>query len=347
MSDFYNGSKLLNLKDLNGKDPEIFICTSNRNAGKTTYFGKYLLNRYIKHGEKFALLYRYDYDLEGVAERFFSNIQELFFPDREMIGRSAGEGKYTEMFLDGESCGYALALNNAKYYRQFSQYFSDIVRILFDEFQPEDSSDYIRNEITKFRSIHVSVARGMGKQVRHVPVILCGNPYSIINPYYSALGISTRLTKETKFLRGNGWVMEQGFNQAAAAAAKQSGFNAAFENHSYFDNIGAGEFLNDINTFIESPSGRNHYICTLKYKNKYYGVRSFDDAGIVFCDTRSDQSFPFRIAVTTNDMTPNYISIKQNRLLVQMLKKYFHNGMFRFRNLECKQAVFALLSISE
>lgn len=31
---YYDGTKLLSMTDLNGKKPEIFICTSNRTAGK-------------------------------------------------------------------------------------------------------------------------------------------------------------------------------------------------------------------------------------------------------------------------------------------------------------------------
>ena len=37
MSEYYNGSKLLSLKDINKQTPEIFISTSNRSAGKTTF----------------------------------------------------------------------------------------------------------------------------------------------------------------------------------------------------------------------------------------------------------------------------------------------------------------------
>ena len=34
---FYDGTKLLSMTDLNGDKPEIYICTSNRSAGKTTW----------------------------------------------------------------------------------------------------------------------------------------------------------------------------------------------------------------------------------------------------------------------------------------------------------------------
>ena len=53
---YYDGTKLLSMKDINGNTPEIFMVTSNRTAGKTTYFGRMLVNRYLKSGAKFILL---------------------------------------------------------------------------------------------------------------------------------------------------------------------------------------------------------------------------------------------------------------------------------------------------
>ena len=49
--------------------------------------------------------------------------------------------------------------------------------------QKKSSND----EIRKFLSIHTSIARGKGEQVRHVPVYMLGNQVSIINPYYGLL----------------------------------------------------------------------------------------------------------------------------------------------------------------
>ena len=59
MTKYYDGTKLLSLKDLNGRTPEIYICTSNRSAGKTTFFNRYLIKKFKNNGEKFLLLYRY------------------------------------------------------------------------------------------------------------------------------------------------------------------------------------------------------------------------------------------------------------------------------------------------
>ena len=77
---YYDGTKLLSLKDINNKTPEIFICTSNRTAGKTTYFNRLVVNRFIKHNKKFMLLYRFNYELDNIDEKFFKDVKELFFP---------------------------------------------------------------------------------------------------------------------------------------------------------------------------------------------------------------------------------------------------------------------------
>ena len=40
MPQYYDGTKLLSMQDMNGNKPEIYISTSNRSAGKTTYFNR-------------------------------------------------------------------------------------------------------------------------------------------------------------------------------------------------------------------------------------------------------------------------------------------------------------------
>ena len=227
MGKYYDGTKLLSMLDLNGKKPEIYMCTTNRTGGKTTYFGRLCVNRFLDKGEKFALIYRYNYELDDVADKFFKDLKGLFFPDKTMTAKKRAKGIFQELFINDISCGYAIALNSSDSIKKYSHLFSDITRMIFDEFQSE-SNHYCTDEITKFLSIHTSIARGQGEQVRYVPVFMLANQVSIINPYYVAMGICNRLNGETKFLRGDGYVLEQGFIESASDSQKESGFNRAF-----------------------------------------------------------------------------------------------------------------------
>lgn len=343
MGNYYDGTKLLSLTDINGNRPEIYMCTTNRTGGKTTYFGRLVVNRFLDKREKFGLLYRYNYELDDCAEKFFKDIGELFFNGYTMTSKKRAKGIYHELYLNGEPCGYAVSINNADQVKKNSHFFSDVKRLIFDEFQSE-SNTYCPNEIKKFISVHTSMARGQGEQNRYLPVYMLSNPVSIINPYYVELGISSRLTDETRFLRGDGFVLEQGFVESAADAQKSSGFNKAFARNSYVAYSSESVYLNDNKAFVDRPQGVGRYMATLKYNGQTYGIREFAEAGVIYCDDRADETFPLKITVTTVDHELNYVMLKRNDLFLFNLRYYFERGCFRFKDLRCKEAVLKSLS---
>ena len=352
MPEYYNGTKLLSMRDINGNKPEIFICTTNRTGGKTTFFGSWRVNRFIDKGEKFALIYRFNYELDDVSDKFFKDIGRIFFPHYYMRSERKARGIFHELFLcdendltknAGKSCGYAIALNSADQIKKYSHLFSDVSCMIFDEFQSE-TNHYCSDEITKLLSVHTSIARGVGEQVRYVPVVMLSNPVSIINPYYVELGISERLREDTKFLRGDGWVMEQGFIESASIAQKSSGFNRAFARNKYVAYSSENVYLNDSSAFIEKPEGRSRYLCTLKYNGTEYAVREFTEQGIIYCDNRADSTFKDKIAVTTADHDINYVMLNRNEMFISTLRYYFEKGCFRFKDMRCKEVIMKTIS---
>ena len=340
---YYDGTKLLSMKDINGNKPEIYMCTTNRTGGKTTYFGRLVCNRWFKQEKKFALIYRYNYEIDDCADKFFKDLKSLFFPKSEMTSKRKASGIYHELYIDEKHCGYALSLNSADQLKKYSHLFSDVDCMLFDEFQSE-TNHYCNDEIKKLISIHTSIARGNGEQVRYVPVYMLSNAVSIINPYYTEMGISERLNKETNFLKGDGFVLENGFIETASRAQKESGFNRAFASNDYVAYSSENVYLNDNMSFIEKPSGIGKYIMTLRYKNKEYAIRQYNEEGYLYCDDRADSSFRLRISVTVNDHDINYVMLKQNDMIISQLRYYFEKGCFRFKDLRCKEVVMKTIS---
>lgn len=351
MGKYYDGTKLLSLNDISGNKPEIYMCTTNRTGGKTTYFGRLCVNRFLKFGEKFALLYRYNYELDNISDKFFKDIGSLFFTNYSMRSERKASGIFHELYLvnnatpedKGLHCGYAISLNSADQIKKYSHLFSDITRILFDEFQSE-TNHYCPDEIRKFLSVHTSIARGQGEQNRYVPVYMLSNPVSIINPYYVEMGISERLHDDTKFLRGEGFVLEQGFVESASEAQKQSGFNKAFSRNSYVAYSSECVYLNDNKAFIEKPEGVGRYLGTIRYNGTDFALREYSESGVIYCDDHDDESFKFRISVTTDDHRINYVMLKKNDIFISNMRYYFEHGCFRFKDLRCKEAVMKLVS---
>lgn len=343
MEKYYNGTKLLSMKDINGKKPEIYMCTTNRTGGKTTYFSRLCVNKFMQTGSKFCLVYRFNYELDEVSDKFYKDISTLFFKGTTMTSKRRASGIYHELFIDDTSCGYAVSLNSADQLKKYSHLFSDVDRMFFDEFQSE-TNHYCNDEIRKLISVHTSIARGQGEQMRYVPIYMCSNPVSLINPYYIEMGISERLNEETRFLRGDGFVLEQGFVKSASDAQKESGFNRAFARNKYVAYSTESIYLNDNKSFIEKPTGRGHYLATLRYNGVDYGIRDYMDSGIVYCDDRPDPSYKDKITVTTDDHEINYVMLRRNDFFLSSLRYYFEKGCFRFKNLKCKEAVLKALS---
>lgn len=353
MSQYYDGTHLLSLKDINGQQPEIYICTTNRTGGKTTYFNRMMVKRFLEGKGKFGLLYRFTYELKDCADAFFKDVGALFFPEYAMRSEPRRNGTYYELFLykkseadtknPGKSCGYALALNSADQIKKVSHQLSDINRLLFDEFQSE-TNKYCSDEISKFISIHVSIARGQGKQNRYVPVYMVSNLVTLLNPYYVEFDISTRLQANTKFLRGEGFVLEQGFVESAANAMKESAFNRAFKRNKQIPYLQQAVYLNDNSSFVQKISGVSKYIATFKYQGKNYALRSFEELGIIYCDDRADNSFPMKLSITTDDHNINYVMLRSNQEFLTRIRYYFDHGCFRFKDLKCKEVVLKALS---
>lgn len=355
MADYYDGTKLLSLKDINNKTPELYICTSNRTAGKTTYFNRYVVKRFLKQEEKFILLYRFKYELDSVADKFFKNIKNLFFRNLDMESEKQEMGIYHKLYVTNNSiedfrlngktclamgekveCGYAISINSADQVKKNSHLFSDAKRVLFDEFQSE-TAHYCPDEVKKFISIHQSIARGDGEQHKYLPVIMIGNPVSLINPYYVELGISSRLRSDTKFLRGDGFVLEQGFNKSASEAQKESGFNRAFSSNSYISYSAEGVYLNDNLAFISKPTGKTRYVCTVVYEGVEYAIREYPLDGIIYVDNSIDSTAPNKVVLTTKDHNENYVMLKRSEPIRKNMRFFYMQGAVRFKDLRCKE----------
>lgn len=345
MGKYYDGTKLLSLMDIDGNKPEIYMSTSNRSAGKTTYFNKMLVNRFKKNGSKFILVYRFNYELTECADKFFKEIGRLFFKDDEMTEKKHANGIYVELFLNDKPCGYCISLNYADQLKRYSHLLADAECMLFDEFQSE-TNHYCPNEVDKLLSIHTSVARGGGEQVKYLPVYMISNAVSLINPYYMSMGIADRLQKDTKYLKGTGWVLEQGYYDNVAKKQTDSAFNRAFAGSKYVTYASENVYLLDSACMIEKLTGKNDYVATILMDGKHYAIRNYVDLGLLYVDNNADETYRIKFSINPNEQEGGYQLITTADFMFFTLKQHFTKGMVRFKNQECKSVFFTLLKFN-
>lgn len=336
---YYDGTKLLSMLDINGLKPDVYMASTNRTDGKTTFFSKMVVSHHLKRGTQFALLVRKQTELDGIAEGFFDELSSLFFKGKTMEAEPMFRGAIRKLYIDGVPAGFAIPLTAEQYVKKNSHLFYNVDEIMFDEYQTLDI-EYLPDEISRFYSIHKSISRGGGKQVRRVPVYLLSNEMSIVNPYYIAMNVSERITSKAKYIRGNGWVLQRTINESVQQQAQETGFYRAFSDteiakHSTFNT----SFL-DKEGLIEKMSGNYRYIATLVLNESQYAVKLYNS--IIYIDKRAEPSG--KIYTSDSNLMSAGMSMIPRALKI-ILKEYFEKGCVRFYSQDCKSAFFKSLKV--
>lgn len=348
--DFYNGYRLLSRTDSNGRKPEIYIAASNRSAGKTTFFNGLLLHNFLKHGKKFLLLYRRRYEITQAAQGFFKDINKLFFPDLLMDQIPGVKNVFEKLrvYTKAEKpvkyeCGYAASIGAAEQIKKFSHLLSDIDVILFDEAFPENDN-YLKKEIDLFMSVHDSLARGNGEMSRYLPVIIVGNMISIFNPYFDALGIVDTLQLNSNFMRGDGFVIEQNFNEVSARKHSESAFHRALSSAAYNAATQEKKYLNTSYDMIDnSVADTGRYLLTIRSEGSLYSVRYNEQGYFYYVSNTPDSNFRLQHAATEKDISDTAIYDPAS-MYRKVLRDRFRKNQVKFKNLKCKAAALHFIT---
>lgn len=339
---YYNGNRLLSMKDSRRRKPFIYIVESNRDDGKTTYFVRKLVNDYLNCGKKFVKLTRFRTNLDDGADKMLGKVLPKFYDGLSYDYEISSDKLYGKVYINGEFCGFILPISGAAAIKDSWQLFTGTSHMFLDEFQSE-TNEYVKDETTKLISIQKSLSKQCDSPDHYLPLYMAGNLITLLNPYYIDMGISDRIQTNTKFLKGDGYVLERHYNETAAHEAEDNGFLRAFSRNKYVTQMTEQIYLNDTNTFIERPAGRREYIASIRNGGQDYAVYLCYDAGVVYCSQEVDYSFPRKIAITTEDQKINYVILKNSSNFISLMRWYFQNGCFRFRNMKCKSTIFKLL----
>lgn len=345
---FYNGGKLLSLKTLSGGDPELFFCCGNRTAGKSFYFKRLLLRRFIRTGKKFVVFVRLIDDVKGRADSFMAAIGPVAFPGASLIQKPLLNGKAAEIFYvarDGatpRSCGYVISLKYVRPIKENSELFSDAECGFFDEFQDEDGK-YIKNEIQNFNNIRISIARGgaRGVHARPFPVYLCSNNISIFNPFFDYYRIASRLEPRARYIRGETWVLEQTFN-ADAAEAIRSTFSSMSEKE--LEYAAGRQYLQDDRRFVREVKGQKTPVLNFIHMGQIFGLWRLP-GGVHYVTDKWSEGLPVSLSFSMEDHDEGDVMIPQASPLIRSLRRlYMENGVI-FASRRCKRAYLDICTL--
>lgn len=346
---YYNGTELLKQTDINGKKPSVYISTTNRSAGKTTFFIDFLSNESIEKDKQFILFFRNKDELSASA-LIVQSVTDMTKRNYEVVrGKKIGDNMVETIYINDKLCGYGIYLGHYVKLKKYSPLFSHVDYTFMDEYQPEDGK-FMKNEISAYMSLIMTISRGGGKQFRDVTNILAGNLLTIMNPYLIESNLYKKITIEMdtiKFFKEKGWVAEVGYNSSASKALAESSFNNAFGNAIYVKNNLEAQYLFNASEFIQKISSRKQrYLFTLRYENKDYGVRADETSGNVYVSCKPDDNCKTIIIFHESEHSDETIHYEFCGEIMKHLLDCYYNARLYFDNIETKNVMFSILSLS-
>lgn len=316
----------------------------SRGSGKTTSALRLCINKFLKNKEKFYYIRRYETEIDEIISKDFFKDMVNFFPDVEF------SVKNRICYINGEEAGYINFLTKAAGMKSIN--LQDVSIILFDEFLPDDrrflggNKNYHYEPMACLR-LYQTVARGKDRPIReNVKFLFLANSVSIINPYFSFFGIDKMIYPNTKFLKGNGWVLELNKNEFISEEIKKSQFGELIKGTPYEEYSLNNKFIFDSDEFIEKMTGKQTYFCTIVYDGLEYGVYQNKNNDIIYISEKVNDNFPIIYSFTNSDHKPNYLLLRNTNSdeRVKMLKFCYDLGLVRFETQKCKVSFLSCMS---
>jgi len=296
-----------------------------RGCGKSYGCKVDAINDFIKNGNQFVWVRRYDSELDDFKTLFFSDIMELY-PNDIM--------EYTgyKFYINGVVMGYAIPLSISM--KKKSSSYHNVNKIIFDEFIIDKGNNhYIKNEVQLFLDLCETIMRM--RDIKYV--MLIANAITFTNPYFLKFNVQPPTNK--KLIKKTGDLLIQyAQNVEFIEAKKKTRFGRFIAGTEFAEYSIENKFLRDNDDFIKKPSGNSRYLFTLKGGGLKFGVYHFLDDNMIYVTKNYDATF--RIVYTTllDNHEPNTLLLKglNGSPLFKIFIEGFKTGLVYFDCIQTK-----------
>lgn len=312
----------------------IYMLFGARGSGKTFGAKWKAVKNFVKKGEEFIYLRRYDTELSLVKENLFADLMIEKYPSDEMIEKG---GTY---YFNEKPCGYAMALSRSNYYKSAS--FPKVTMIIFDEFVIDTAQNlhYLKNEVRKFLDLIETVARTR----ENVKVFMLANSLSAINPYTLYWDIKISPARPQIRVVDGLVYCELLKDEEFIAFKKSTAFGKLNAGTEYERMAVDNEFILDDDTFIEKKPGNARHFYTLKHEGETMGVWWNPATMVYYISPDYDPACKLTYTVKVKDHdSKSLLTTRSDRGMFGITIKAFKQGMMRFENIRIKTIMFDLM----
>lgn len=340
--DYYDGGRLLSY------NAPITMACGVRSTGKTYFFKRRNIRKFITDGERWIYLRRYDEQVKAILRRkdkFFSDLMandefkgyELRLNGRTMeVRRTWGEDE------SWQSMGNLLALSS--YENEKSTTDAQLCTILFEEFIKERKRvPYIENEVSSLMNLWETADR----QEDRVKIQMLGNAADMNNPYFLEwdIRITPDMPRFTRW-RDNTIALEY-FSEVSEAFTERmesSNIYKVTKGTAYSRYAHQNVFQHSDSTFIyeTKPSAAKH-VCTICYYGRICGIWLDYKMGEYYVTaTAPDDGTPY-YALTRDDMRPNMVMLHRADAILKTLGRMYRYGYIWFETIKVRELFIDLM----
>ena len=251
-------------------------------------------------------------DKKGEGDLFSDLRKHGYFKDHELKVVADKAGGYN-FYCDDVLMGYGRALSTSSGRRSTS--FPNVNRLLFDEFLIDNTAGsnqrYLNSgeEFFTFSNFYETIARG-----RDIPVFFIGNAFSMVNPYFIALGIRINNPEDNKIYRGKTWTCVFWRDEEFIESRKQTQFYQATEHTKFNEHAYQNRFYLDRDDFVKRRGKNSEHQFSVVYLDKTYGVWVDWNKGEYYVSTKGASAPRDKtISMSLADNKPNNVSIRRYR----------------------------------
>lgn len=254
-----------------------------RGCGKTYGLKMWCMKRWIKFGEQFVYVRRYQDELNMVKQQLFEDVPYVVENDGSLYS------------YEDKICGFAIPLSTSHKLKSAS--FPLVTTVVFDEFiiDTKKNQRYLKSEVDTFLNLLETIIRTRD----NVRVFMLANSLSFVNPYtmYWQMQNTGKQFSKTK----DGLVLCELYTDDEFKEMKESTKFGQLTKGTQFAKMSVdNKFVLDSDTFIMRKSGNWKYWCGIVLEGQclavwqraksFYWDEKMRENDVVFCVEEIDHA---------------------------------------------------------
>jgi len=372
--DEFTGEKVFN-GEYSGDILAHFI-QGNRKAGKTVGVGIFLIADFLLYGYQSVLLRRYisDFEKDKAMETFWMKswpyrsefpkvvekhpkLQELY--PLELV-RNFDWLNHDIIFKNNQAivdnkvmCFPATLYGKGPTAFKEAGPFTDIHKIIYDEFIPEKDAPVIQGEVRKWAIIAETAARGRQDALQTFGAIFISNAVTDDHQWAKEYDFKHTAKKDAHFFVKNmekGFTLEKVENTAVSQEMETSALGTFLKGsatgQAYLDYSQSNKTQDDM-SFVEKMGGDMRYLFNISYEGSLYAMKYDIANGLYyFTDEGVDKEFKNSYATTREDHSLDTVLITTTlRKRMLSIKMAYSSGQMRFSSIMSKNVFMDIYTL--